>query len=1128
MAMERQRERDIFLAARDISDPRERRAFVERECGAETNSRQRLLELLDEGPAADSFFESLPPGPPAPAGESLGAATGEPAISHYKLLEVIGEGGFGVVYLAEQAEPIRRRVALKILKQGMDTREFVVRFEAERQALAMLDHPNIARVLEAGATEKGRPYFVMELVPGCSITRYCDENRLRIRERLELFIKVCLAVQHAHQQGIIHRDLKPSNILVATRDGHPEPKIIDFGVAKAVAEPLTSRALSTRYGRMLGTPAYMSPEQAELGGANVDTRSDIYSLGVVLYELLAGQPPLAPERLSRLALVEMQQIIREEEPPRPSVRLDAPGSASESVAERRGTTPRDLGRLLSGDLDWIAMKALEKDRRRRYASASALIEDIERHLREEPVMAGPPRLGYRLGKFVRRHRRVTITALLGLGFLLLGFLLALAGFVQASRERDRAVAAEDLSDRQRKWALQEAELAHRREAQQRLTAYTSDMSLAKAALDLGDAGRARALLDRQRPGTGQPDLREWEWRYLWKQCQSDALATLYHHSNSIYSLAISADSREAAIGGFDGALLLLNLESRQICGRLQDSGPPCLAQYSPHAKLLAATDSQGRLRLWRTAAPFHSDPLEGPGQPRALAFSGDGGRLAAVEPSGRLWIWDATSHKVITNYSLNTIYPDSHSGGLVFSTAATVLWVSSAWGDVVAVEVSTGRVLRTWRAHPGLITTLALSPDGTSLVSGSGFMDSSVTVWDPAQGTPRAVLEGHRAWISAVTYSPDGRWLASASADQTIRLWDTTRFGLAQALRGHRHEVWSLAFSPDNRLLISGDKDGIVNLWRSQPQAPEPCPISLPGTMPDPVFLATNSVDMLFRTKPGKLLRWDGDALQELNPTGVLSARVKSIHGSVARGAVVCLTERNALVLDSTTLELLADIPLAGGGQRDPLVVFSGDGRYLLLVTGGVRVRVIETLAWQTLAEWQPGGAPLAPIQASPDGALLATGGERVRIYKLPGGDPICSFEAHKLPTAQLAFSPDGRLLATAGRDGGAKLWEVGAWRELAELRGHLLGIRCLAFSPNSRRLATGSADREAIKLWDLPACREALNLAVPKSSIVALSFSPDGNTLCAFGQDEQQSRNYLWRVPSPGEIASREKPGEF
>jgi serine/threonine protein kinase len=310
-------------------------------------------------------------------------------IGPYKLMEQIGEGGFGLVFVAEQHEPVRRKVALKVIKPGMDSAQVIPRFEAERQALALMDHPHIAKVLDAGATDSGRPYFVMELVKGIPITEYCDKNQLAPRERLELFVTVCQAIQHAHQKGIIHRDVKPSNVLVTSHDGKPAAKVIDFGVAKAMHQQLTAHSIYTNFAQMIGTPLYMSPEQAEMSGLDIDTRSDIYSLGVLLYELLTGTTPLERQRVAQAAYDEIRRLIREEEPPRPSLRLSSCDSLP-SIAARRHTEPAKLSRLVRGDLDWITMKSLEKDRTRRYETANGLARDIQRYLSDEPVEACPP------------------------------------------------------------------------------------------------------------------------------------------------------------------------------------------------------------------------------------------------------------------------------------------------------------------------------------------------------------------------------------------------------------------------------------------------------------------------------------------------------------------------------------------------------------------------------------------------------------------------------------------------------------------------------------------------------------------------------------------------------------------
>ncbi len=373
------RERQIFLAALQVTAPTARIALLDRECGDDAALRARILALLEEEQTVGDFLET-----PAIGGTGLmSAATEKPGdrIGRYKLLQKIGEGGAGVVYMAEQEEPVRRRVALKVIKLGMDTKTVIARFEAERQALAMMDHPNIAKVLDAGATEAGRPFFVMELVRGIKITQYCDENKLSTNARLSLFTQVCQAIQHAHQKGVIHRDVKPSNILVTLHDGRPVPKVIDFGIVKATEHRLTEKTLFTEFTTFIGTPAYMSPEQAEMSGLDIDTRSDIYSLGVLLYELLTGKTPFDPEKLLKAGLDECRRTIREQEPPRPSTRLSGLiGMELTTTAQQRHTEPPRLIHQLSGDLDWIVMKCLEKDRTRRYATANALAEEIQRYL----------------------------------------------------------------------------------------------------------------------------------------------------------------------------------------------------------------------------------------------------------------------------------------------------------------------------------------------------------------------------------------------------------------------------------------------------------------------------------------------------------------------------------------------------------------------------------------------------------------------------------------------------------------------------------------------------------------------------------------------------------------------------
>lgn len=457
-------ERSIFIAALEIDNPSDRAVYLDKACADDADLRKRIDGLLHAHARAGGVLDR--PGEEAstedhrPSPESVGALIGP-----YKLLQKLGEGGMGFVYLAEQEKPVRRKVALKIIKPGMDTGQVIARFESERQALALMDHPNIAKVLDAGATDSGRPYFVMELVKGISITKYCDQENLTLRDRLGLFVPICQAVQHAHQKGIIHRDLKPSNVLIALYDGSPVPKVIDFGVSKATNQKLTERTMFTEVGSIVGTLEYMAPEQAELNNLDIDTRADIYSLGVLLYEILAGSPPFTSEQLRSAGLGEMLRMIKEVEPPKPSTRL----STSEelpTIAAKRKLEPKRLKKQVSGELDWIVMKCLEKERGRRYETANGLALDIQHYLADEPVQACPPSTAYRLRKLLRRHKGPVIAVVLILGAMVAGTAVATWQAVRATRaevattqERDRAKQAEQGARLLQAQAQQESEKA---------------------------------------------------------------------------------------------------------------------------------------------------------------------------------------------------------------------------------------------------------------------------------------------------------------------------------------------------------------------------------------------------------------------------------------------------------------------------------------------------------------------------------------------------------------------------------------------------------------------------------------------------------------------------------------------
>lgn len=479
MAVDAARAKSLFLAGSDLVDPAERAAYLDRECGGDAELRGRVEALLRANDAA-------PLSPPVEAGHGTSAYTpkrqpgteeygdttarvGAILAGKYKLVEEIGEGGMGSVYLAQQTEPVKRAVAVKVIKAGMDSKAVLTRFEAERQALAMMDHPNIAKVLDAGTTDGGRPFFVMELVKGTPITQFCDERKLTPRQRLELFVPVCQAIQHAHQKGIIHRDIKPSNVLVALYDDRPVPKVIDFGVAKATGQSLTDQSLLTGFGAIVGTPEYMSPEQASLNNLDIDTRSDVYSLGVLLYELLTGTTPVDRKSLGKAAVMEILRIVREVEAPAPSAKLSTIDTLP-SVAANRGTEPARLSKLLKGELDWVLLKALEKDRARRYETANALARDLQRYLADEVVEARPPSAGYRLKKLVKRNKGPVLAASLVLLALLAGMAGTTWGLIRAERSADAERLAKEDADEKRIGAEKAAasEKAAKEQTQKRL------------------------------------------------------------------------------------------------------------------------------------------------------------------------------------------------------------------------------------------------------------------------------------------------------------------------------------------------------------------------------------------------------------------------------------------------------------------------------------------------------------------------------------------------------------------------------------------------------------------------------------------------------------------------------------
>jgi serine/threonine protein kinase/tetratricopeptide (TPR) repeat protein len=604
MAEANPRTESLFWSALAIPSPEERARYLDQACGGDPQLRGRLEELLAAYPKVEGFLEPPARRPVATVDEPLGGERPGTAVGPYKLLEPIGEGGMGTVWMAQQTEPVKRLVALKLIKAGMDSRQVIARFEAERQALALMDHANIARVLDAGATGAGRPYFVMDLVKGVPITRYCDEHRLTPRQRLELFLPVCQAIQHAHQKGVIHRDLKPSNVLVALYDGRPVPKVIDFGVAKAAGPQLTDKTLVTGFGALVGTLEYMSPEQAEINQLDVDTRSDVYSLGVLLYELLTGNPPFTRQEQGKGGVLEMLRVIREQEPTKPSAKLST-AEGLPALAANRGTEPAKLTRLVRGELDWIVLKALEKDRNRRYETATGFAMDVQRYLADEPVQACPPSAGYRLRKFVRRNRGPVAAASVMLFCLVAGIVGTTAGLVWAVQERDDKAKA--LDDKET------ALIAETRESKAKVKALGEEIKARRAARQAHDKAldalrdmTDEIVEDQMARGTHLTEENKEFLRKILKHFEGFAAVTAGDaesraiRAEGYYRVGLMRDrlgELKEAEAGYREALAL----RKQLAAEFPDRPEVCSGLARCHTSLGALLQDTGRLKEAETA-----------------------------------------------------------------------------------------------------------------------------------------------------------------------------------------------------------------------------------------------------------------------------------------------------------------------------------------------------------------------------------------------------------------------------------------------------------------------------------------------------------------------------------------------
>jgi len=1102
MANERTRRIEgIYHQVLEKGTEQERSAYLDSVCGDDSGLRAAVEGLLKAHDKAGGFLntpilESNVPFDNSPLSEGPGTIIGP-----YKLLEKIGEGGMAVVYMAEQTEPIHRKVALKIIKVGMDTKQVIARFEAERQVLALMDHPHIAKVLDAGVTEGGRPYFVMELVRGSSITAYCDQHKFCTKERLDLFVQVCNAVQHAHQKGIIHRDIKPSNVMVTQRDGSPIPKVIDFGIAKATNQRLTEKTLFTRYAQIIGTPQYMSPEQAEFGELDIDTRSDIYSLGILLYELLTGTTPLDAGKLLKAGYLAIQRVIREEEPVKPSTKLskliDLGDDTLTDIAKQRGSTPELLTKTVRGDLDWIVMKALEKDRNCRYETANGLAMDVEHHLNNEPILARPPSRLYRIGRLVRRNR--VVFAAVGAAAVIL-----VLGVIVSTRQAAHAKA---------------------KELEMRQLAYASDMSSAQQALAMSDLGRSRRLLDAHRPGPGEIDLRGWEWRYLWQECRTDALGELCRYPSSAYSVAYSPDGRVLAVAGSDQEFV----EIWDVSGgkRITELQPKegSLVAFSPSGDLLA-TDAGSEIRLWRTDTwdSVRVLPLADGSMALVLKFSPDGRRLACMNYSGsvhEVTVWEVDEWTV--SRRIRGVRFESFWGAMDFSPNSKALVVGDADHHLEVVDLASGSTdVNFPEAHSEGISSVAWSPNGSIIASGSAFSGGPIRLWDAASGELLGKLEGHTSWICELVFSKDGLWLYSASGDQTIRIWDVEQRRPLATLRGSSHEVYGLALSPDGTELASACKDGVVAFWPALPRPEEEMPRLIDlgtGTFAWPAFAPNQPV--LAVPRAGTVSLVDLATFEEIEQIDALGTDGVWIVAYSPDGSLLISGSLSGKVRvwSCAGRHLLKEL----GGHKESIIglYFQADGRRLLSVDQGGNAIWRDTSTWQVVQSFT--AEVTGGMAASPNGRLLARGDAgAMRWFNAETGDLLATTAGPPHPVVRAAFSGDSSLVASVSQYGTVALWDSSSFQWITAFQGHMQGVHGVAFSPDGRTLATGGGtDRDAVKLWDLSSHRELMTLSGEGSLFTIVTFSPDGRWLAICSWEGEL---HLWHAPSWAVIEATEK----
>jgi WD40 repeat protein/serine/threonine protein kinase/tetratricopeptide (TPR) repeat protein len=1127
----------------------ERPAYLAVACGDDQKLRQRVEALLRAHDAPEGF---LPEKPAVHAGgdsvstsvlaASLTEQLGD-TVGRYKLREKLGEGGCGVVYLAEQEEPVRRKVALKIIKLGMDTKQVVARFEAERQALALMDHPNIAQFFDAGVTGDpnsqlstpnpqlllGRPYFVMELVGGVKITDYCEQNQLDTRQRLDLFIQVCRAIQHAHQKGVIHRDIKPSNVLVAMQDGAPVPKVIDFGIAKATQGRLIDQTVFTAFEQFLGTPAYMSPEQAQLGSLDVDTRSDIYSLGVLLYELLTGKTPFDSKELLAQGLDAMRRTIQEKEPPTPSTRLKQELAARSECPDMLDTNTPDS--TLDKDLDWIVMKCLEKDRARRYETANGLARDIERHLSNEPVIARPPSRLYEFQKTVRRHKlgfaataAVIVVLLLGIGGVFFEWRRAERHATMERSERNRAESvlaqnqaielrrAEDYYEAgDRRSMLPHLALVLRqnpsnRIAAERLFSTLSHRNWARLACPpLMHSNRVTSAMF-SRDGKWVVSSAADNTAWVWDASTGQPVAGPFVHQAEINDAEFSPDGQLVVTASDDQSARVWDAKSgRPITDALPHPAKVELARFSPDGKVLATLCDDRAARIWdaRSGRSILKPLRHGDGPPQAhflkeADFSPDGMLLATAAMDGQVWVWNCQTGEPAMKLEHGApgtlcvrFSPDGRMLATSLYTNTTLVWnLASSPPQAISLR------------HNAICRSVEFSLDGQRVVTASH--DNTAQVWDAVSGKPIGPPLTHGHYVACAMFSPEGLRIATASSDQTVRVWDAESGEPLTEPINVESGAFYAQFHPDGQRVLTVSNGKAVLIWDV--------------SLAPPLTLYSEQGVWTAEFSPDAKSLILGTSFSDIRLRDVFSGKVLSNLGEKSF-CVRCAINDIAFSPDGGLAVVAADggafaiFDLSSGKQISPVRALHDDH----VVSGRFShdSGKIVTASWdRTAVVWEAlTGKPLtAPLrhpsrlkwaEFSPNDQFVLTTSEDAvaRIWDVQDGTLIRELK-HDGEVNSAHFNSDGTRVVTASSDLTARTWDTHDGKLIGILT-HAMAVRSALFSPNGQLIVTAMGGHGDLRLWDALTCKP---LTGPFGESSATEFSLDGKRLIL----HSAGRNYV------------------